>query len=452
LKILIIDDEKNICITLSQILSDEGYEVRYANLAREGLALAEEGEADIILLDVKLPDMNGLDLLSRLRKGQSSIPVIMISGNSGISDAVKAIKLGAFDFLEKPLSLPKVKITVAKALEFYRLSKEIERMREEFEHNWNLIGNSRIMQELDALITRIAPANAKVLIRGESGTGKELVARLIHARSSRVGKPFIKFNSAAIPRELVESELFGYERGAFTGAQNRKKGKLEEADGGTLFLDEIGDMEAAAQAKILRVIQEGEFERVGGNLTHRIDVRIIAATNKDLVAMVKDGSFREDLFYRLNVVPVITPPLRERKEDIPILVEHFSRMVALEMGVKAKSFNPQALELISKPDYPGNVRELRNIIERVYLLCDRQILEPSDLANLLPGSGNDAGLSAFWTETAAYSDKKLEFETRYLGTQLRLFGGIVSKTAEALGLQQSNLSRKLQELGIKAGK
>ena len=452
MKILIIDDEKNICITLSQILSDEGYEVRYANSAKEGLALAEDGEADIILLDVKLPDLNGLEVLAKLRKSQSSIPVIMISGNSGISDAVKAIKLGAFDFLEKPLSLPKVKITVAKALEFYRLSKEIERMRDEFEHNWNLIGNSRIMQELDALITRIAPANAKVLIRGESGTGKELVARLIHARSSRVGKPFIKFNSAAIPRELVESELFGYERGAFTGAQNRKKGKLEEADGGTLFLDEIGDMEAAAQAKILRVIQEGEFERVGGNLTHRIDVRIIAATNKDLEAMVKDGSFREDLFYRLNVVPVFTPPLRERKEDIPILVEHFSRMVALEMGVKAKSFSPQALELISKPDYPGNVRELRNIIERVYLLCDRQILEPSDLANLLPGSGSDTGLSAFWTETAAYGDKKREFETRYLGAQLRLFGGSISKTAEALGLQQSNLSRKLQELGIKAGK
>lgn len=452
MKILIIDDEKNICITLTQILSDEGYEVRSANSAREGLSLAEDGEADIILLDVKLPDINGLDLLARLQKSQSNIPVIMISGNSGIADAVKAIKLGAFDFLEKPLSLPKVKISVAKALEFFRLSNEITRMREEYEHNWDLIGTSRIMQDLDALITRIAPSNAKVLIQGESGTGKELVARLIHARSSRLSKPFIKFNSAAIPRELVESELFGYERGAFTGAQNRKKGKLEEADGGTLFLDEIGDMEAAAQAKILRVIQEGEFERVGGNLTHRIDVRIIAATNKDLEAMVKDGSFREDLFYRLNVVPVFTPPLRERKEDIPILVEHFSRLVALEMGIKAKSFSPQALELISKPDFRGNVRELRNIIERVYLLCDRQILEPSDLANLLPGSGSDTGLSAFWTETAAFQDKKHEFETRYLSAQLRLFGGSVSKTAEALGLQQSNLSRKLQELGIKAGK
>ncbi len=452
MKILIIDDEKNICITLSQILGDEGYEVVYANTARDGMLQAEDGDADLILLDVKLPDLNGLDLLSKLKKSLVNTPVIMISGNSSIADAVKAIKLGAYDFLEKPLSLPKIKITVAKALEFSRLSNEIERMRAEFENNWNLIGSSKVMQELDTLITRIAPSNAKVLIQGESGTGKELVARLIHARSHRLGKPFIKFNSAAIPKELVESELFGYERGAFTGAQNRKKGKLEEADGGTLFLDEIGDMESAAQAKILRVIQEGEFERVGGNHTHRIDVRIIAATNKNLPAMVAEGSFREDLFYRLNVVPVVTPPLRERKEDIPQLVEHFSRLVALEMGMKAKSFSPKALELISKPDYPGNVRELRNIIERAYLLCDRQILEPSDLSDLLPGSGKEAEMSAFWTQTEAYSDKKKEFETKYLNAQLKLFGGSVSKTAEALGLQQSNLSRKLQELGIKTSR
>lgn len=452
MKILIIDDEKNICLTLNQILGDEGYEVITANSARAGLQLAEEAEPDIILLDVKLPDLNGIEVLSKLRKSQTNTPVIMISGNSSIADAVKAIKLGAFDFLEKPLSLPKVKISVSKALEFACLSNEIKRMREESEHNWNLIGSSRIMQELDSLISRIAPSNAKVLIQGESGTGKELVARLIHARSNRLSKPFIKFNSAAIPKELVESELFGYERGAFTGAQNRKKGKLEEADGGTLFLDEIGDMEAAAQAKILRVIQEGEFERVGGNLTHRIDVRIIAATNQDLSAMVKDGSFREDLFYRLNVVPVFTPPLRERKEDIPILVEHFSRLVALEMGIKTKTFSSKALELISKPDYPGNVRELRNIIERVYLLCDRELLEPQDITDLLPGAGNNNELSAFWTETAAYHDKKREFEIRYLSAQLKLFGGSVSKTAEALGLQQSNLSRKLQELGIKTGK
>ncbi len=452
MKILIIDDEKNICITLSQILSDEGYEVQSANCAKDGLSLADEHDADIILLDVKLPDLNGLEVLSRLRKSQPQTPVLMISGNSSIPDAVKAIKLGAFDFLEKPLSLPKVKISIAKAAELFRLTREIERMREEVEQNWNLIGNSRIMQDLEALISRVAPSNAKVLIQGESGTGKELVARLIHARSNRPGKPFIKFNSAAIPRELVESELFGYERGAFTGAQNRKKGKLEEADGGTLFLDEIGDMESAAQAKILRVIQEGEFERVGGNSTHRIDVRIIAATNKDLPVLVQSGSFREDLFYRLNVVPVFAPPLRDRKEDIPLLVNHFAKLVASEMGIKPKQFSAKALELISRPDYPGNVRELKNIVERIFLLCDYQILEPQDIEPFLPGASTGSEQLAFWRETKAYGEKKREFETKYLNTQLQLFGGSVSKTAEALGLQQSNLSRKLQELGIKAGK
>jgi len=449
-KILIIDDEKNICLTLTQILGDEGYEVESRQNAREGLMAAEELDADIILLDVKLPDINGIEVLGKLRKSQPETPVIMISGNSSIADAVKAIKLGAFDFLEKPLSLPKVKITIAKAVAFSRLSKENARMRAEYEQSWNLIGESKVMQELDKLISKIAPSNAKVLIQGESGTGKELVARLIHARSNRLNKPFIKFNSAAIPRELVESELFGYERGAFTGAQNRKKGKLEEADGGTLFLDEIGDMESAAQAKILRVIQEGEFERVGGNHTHRIDVRVIAATNKNLAEMVANGGFREDLFYRLNVVPVYTSPLRERKEDIPLLVNHFSRIVALEMGSRIKQFGMKALELLAKPNYPGNVRELRNIIERIYLLCDRETLEPADIEGLLPGAVISPELSAFWTNTELYTTKKREFEIRYLSAQLQLFGGSISKTAEALGLQQSNLSRKLQELGIKS--
>jgi len=418
--------------------------------ARDGLFAADELDSDIVLLDVKLPDINGIEVLAKLKKLQPETPVIMISGNSSIADAVKAIKLGAFDFLEKPLSLPKVKITIAKAVEFSRLSKENARMRAEYEQSWDLIGDSAPMKELDNLISKIAPSNAKVLIRGDSGTGKELVARLIHARSNRLGKPFIKFNSAAIPRELVESELFGYERGAFTGAQTRKKGKLEEADGGTLFLDEIGDMESAAQAKILRVIQEGEFERVGGNFTHHIDVRIIAATNKNLAEMVADGSFREDLFYRLNVVPVHTPPLRERKSDIPLLVNHFSRIIALELGSRIKNFSAKSMELLAKPNYPGNVRELRNIIERIYLLCDGENLEPSDIEGLLPGSVVSNEMAAFWTKTELYTSKKREFEIRFLKAQLQLFTGSISKTAEALGLQQSNLSRKLQELGIKS--
>jgi two-component system nitrogen regulation response regulator NtrX len=450
MNILIIDDERNICLTLKSILEDEGYEASSAPNLREGLLAFDSGDFDAVILDVKLPDGNGIDALARVRKTDTAIPVIMISGNSNIADAVKAIKLGATDFLEKPLSLPKVKITVKKALELSSLTRRMEALQRQIETDWEMVGESPVMVRLRQSIDRVAPSNAKVLIQGESGTGKELVARLIHARSDRVGRPFIKFNSAAIPRELVESELFGYERGAFTGADRRKKGKLEEADGGTLFLDEIGDMEAAAQAKILRVIQEGEFERVGGNQTQRIDVRIIAATNKELSRLVEEGSFREDLFYRLNVVPVFTPPLRERKEDIPLILRHFSAQIASELKVRQKSFGARAIELLQKPDYPGNVRELRNVIERIYILCESDRLEPCDIEPLLMGSGRvmTQQESSFWTETSSFNDKKHEFEVRYLSTQLRLHKGSVSRTAEAIGMAQSNLSRKLKELGL----
>ena len=449
MKILIIDDERNICLSVQNILEDEGYEVLSRYTAKDGLLAVEDEDTDLVMLDVKLPDTSGLDVLAKLRKSNPTLPVIMISGNSGIADAVKAIKLGAYDFLEKPLSLPKVKLTISKAIAFSNLAKENQRMREELENHWELIGNSMAIKKLHEIINRIAPSNAKVLIQGESGTGKELVARLIHARSNRVEKPFIKFNSAAIPKELVESELFGYERGAFTGAVNRKKGKLEEADGGTLFLDEIGDMESSAQAKILRVIQEGEFERVGSNQTQRIDVRVIAASNKDLPALVASGGFREDLFYRLNVVPVFTPPLRERKDDIPLLVQHFSLSMAIELNMRPKRFSEAAFRYLSQPDYPGNVRELRNIVERIYLLCDKELLEPNDLASIMPQSENNHSSDPFWTESTNFAQKKKEFEYKYLSNQLKLFDGNISHTAEALGLQQSNLSRKLQELGIK---
>lgn len=450
MKILIIDDERNICYTLRGILEDEGHEVFSAYNARSGLALFEETEPDAVILDVKLPDGNGLDILAKIKKAVPELPVIMISGNSNISEAVKAIKIGAFDFLEKPLSLPKVKITVSKAIQFSDLAFQMRSLREQNESAWEMIGDSAPMQALRQIIERVARSNAKILIQGESGTGKELVARLIHTHSDRSGRAFVKFNSAAIPKELVESELFGYERGAFTGAEKRKKGKLEEADGGSLFLDEIGDMDLAAQAKILRVIQEGEFERVGGNATQRIDVRVIAASNKDLPALVASGLFREDLFYRLNVVPVRTPALRERKEDIPMLIEHFSRLVAGELKVRPKTFSKDAVALLKSPDYPGNVRELRNIVERIYLLCEAKDLQAEDIASHLIGtsSGNGSSDSGFWSAKSTYADKKHEFEHRFLSTQLQLYGNSVTRTAEALGLAQSNLSRKLHELGI----
>jgi len=449
--ILIIDDEKNICLSLKGILEDEGYTVYSEQTAREGIAAFERTEPDLVLLDVKLPDANGLDTLAILKKNSPDLPFVMISGNSSISDAVKAIKLGAFDFLEKPLSLPKVKITVKKALEFFALSEQMRQIKEQQEKDWEMIGQSEVMQDLAKIIRKIAPSNAKVLIRGESGSGKELIARQIHNFSNRFNKTFIKFNSAAIPKELVESELFGFERGSFTGAVKSKKGKLEQADGGTLFLDEIGDMELSAQAKILRVIQEGEFERVGSNLTQRIDVRIIAATNKNLEMMVEEGSFREDLYYRLNVVPVFAPPLRARKEDIPLILEHFSLLTRAEMNMKAKQFHPTAIDFIQKHDFPGNVRELKNLVERIYLLCDCDLVRERDIEHLLAISNKKSSCSdeSFWQETKPFHDKKKEFEERYLSTQLKQHDYVISKTAEALALQQSNLSRKLQELGIK---
>jgi two-component system, NtrC family, nitrogen regulation response regulator NtrX len=450
MKILVIDDEKNICLTLQGILEDEKYEVACSVSAREGVKTFDDFEPDVLLLDVKLQDANGIEILDGVMKSDHPIPVIMISGNSSISDAVKAIKIGAFDFLEKPLSLPKVKIAVKKAVEFRQMSLQMSQFREQYAKDWYMVGESRIMQELQQVINRVAPSNAKILIRGESGTGKELIARAIHGRSPRFNNPFIKFNSAAIPRELVESELFGYEKGAFTGAVKNKRGKLEEADGGTLFLDEIGDMDLAAQAKILRVIQEGEFERVGSNRTHYIDVRIIAATNKDLEELVATGAFREDLFYRLNVVPVVSPPLRERKEDLPLLIDYFSKAMAVEMKTMVKSFSPEALTFMQNLSYPGNVRELKNLVERIYLLCDRRVITPADLeaCSCISQTGSKNDDSTFWNETLPFVDKKREFESRYLSIQLKLHGNSVSRTAEALGLQQSNLSRKLHDLGI----
>lgn len=449
MKILIIDDEKNIRITLCNILEDEGYECHSAANVQEGLALFESLDPDAILLDVKLPDGNGIEALAIIKKALPQIPVIMISGNSNIGDAVKAIKLGAFDFLEKPLSLPKVKITVKKALDFYAMTLRLMRMQADSERHWKMIGNSAVMQELNALINKVAPSNAKILIHGESGTGKELIARLIHTRSHRAEQAFVKFNCAAIPRELIESELFGFEKGAFTGAHAKRKGKLEEADAGSLFLDEIGDMELTAQAKVLRVIQEGEFERVGSNKTQHIDVRIIAATNKNLPDLVAQGEFREDLYYRLNVVPIPSPPLRERISDIPLLIDHFAIMLAVELASRVKTFSPAALERMQSQPYPGNVRELKNIVERIYLLCDKDYLEPEDILPMLPGSSiGEYSDAAFWQETTAYQEKKRQFEIRYFSTQLKLHGGNISKTAEALGLQQSNLSRKIGELGL----
>jgi len=444
MKILIIDDEMNICITLKNILEDEGYNCSYALDARTGLKLVDTLLPDVILLDVRLEDMNGLEVLERIMKINKEIIIIMISGHSGIQEAVKSIKLGAFDFLEKPLSLTNIKHTIKKAIEFRSISQDYQRLKKSVDERYKIIGDGKAIQDLLEMIRKVAPSEAKILIRGESGTGKELVAYAIHNQSKRNNKPFIKFNSAAIPNELVESELFGFEKGAFTGAHRSKNGKIEQADDGTLFLDEIGDMNLNAQAKILRVIQEGEFERVGGNKTQKINTRIIAATHKNLEELVEQGRFRQDLYYRLNVIPIETPSLRQHPEDIPVLIEYFSKFYAHELKIKIKNFLPETISELQSWKLNGNVRELKNLIERIYILIEKENIEKTDILDLY----NISRDIDFWNQTMLYKDKKREFETKYLSTQLKIQQGNLSRTAEVLGLQVSNLSRKVKELGI----
>jgi len=444
MNVVIIDDEMNICLTLKDILEDEGYNCSYYDDGKRGIAGISKVNPDLVFLDVRLDGMNGLDVLEQIKEANSEIAVIMISGHSGIKEAVQAIKLGAYDFLEKPLSLAKVRLAAQKAIQFKLLNNDYNRLRLNEDEKYRIVGNSSAMQSVLKIVYKVASSNSKVLIRGESGTGKELVAYAIHKASQRVEKPFVKFNSAAIPNELVESELFGFEKGAFTGAERSKEGKIEQADGGTLFLDEIGDMNLNAQAKILRVIQEGEFERIGSNTTRKIDTRIIAATHKNLEQMVEDGSFREDLFYRLNVIPIQTPPLRSRPEDIPEMVEHFAEHYAKELNLSKKMFSATALQIIQGWQFKGNVRQLRNLVERLYIMIESDTIEAEDLQMF--SSGMD--IIDFWNETANLKEKKKEFETKYISTQLRLKDGNISKTAEALGLQVSNLSRKIKELNI----
>ncbi len=453
MRILIVDDEYNICLALRNIFADDGHTGEIVQNPKSALAMIAKDSPDIVILDVSMPEISGLEVLERIKAIDETIQVIMISGHSGISEAVRAIKSGAFDFLEKPLSLPKVKLTVSKALEFRTLTYENERLKNQFFSGLEIIGDSQLINDMRKLITKAAPTNSKVLIRGESGTGKELVAYAIHSQSNRSRFPFIKFNSAAIPTELVESELFGFEKGAFTGALKSKKGKLEEADKGSLFLDEIGDMSLSAQAKILRVIQEGEFERVGSNKKEKIDTRIIAATHKNLEEMIEKGTFREDLYYRLNVIPIVTPPLREHSEDLPLLIEHYSHFFQQEMKTPAKIFANETIEAMKKWDFPGNVRELKNLIERVYIMIEDTVITPEQISNfsgraLSTGQKNSLGDSVFWKETVSYAEKKREFEKRYLLNQLEQFNYNVSQTSYALGLHPGNLSRKIKELGL----
>ena len=444
--ILVVDDEAGIRESLSSILSDEGYQVESAESAEKALERAARGDLEVILLDVWLPGMDGLEALSRLQAIPHPPAVIMISGHGSIETAVRATKLGAFDFVEKPLSLERIIVLVRNAVQQRRLEDENQSLRSELGHRYQVIGESVPMKALRQQIAVTGPTNGRVLIYGESGTGKELVARALHAASLRSKGPFVEVNCAAIPEELIESELFGHIKGSFTGASEDKTGKFQSADGGTLFLDEVGDMSLRAQAKVLRVLEEQRFEPVGSNQTVRVDVRVIAATNKDLDKEIARGAFRQDLFYRLNVIPFFVPPLRDRIADIPILVRHFLNEFSSEYGKKTRELSETALEILMRYPWPGNVRELKNLVERLVIVCPQARIEPHHLPPELFRGVSETLHQPYGTLHEARSAYEREFILR----KLQENRWNMTQTAGALGLERSHLYRKMKSLGIAA--
>jgi len=443
-RILITDDEPAIRETLAQILGDEGHRTILCETGEECIAHIAREEFDLAILDLWLPGIDGLSVLERV-KGAAPPPIIVISGHGSVDAAVKATRLGAYDFLEKPLSLERVLLTVNHALAERRLREQVRDLRratttlEEL-----LVGESDAMKRLDQQIRSAAPSSSRVLITGENGSGKEIVARTLHRLSLRAEQPFVDVNCAAIPEELIESELFGHRKGAFTGAIDDRKGKFELADGGTLFLDEIGDMSLKTQAKVLRVLQEQTFQRVGGQQTIRVDVRVLAATNKDLGNEIANGNFRSDLYYRLNVIPIEVPPLRARGNDIVLLAEHFLLRFAAETGQRAKKLSTGAATKLRAYHWPGNVRELRNVIERLAILLPGDTIEPEDIQ-----FGTRTEVAAEIAANLTLRDAREQFEKQYILDRLREFAGNVSRTAESLGVERSNLYRKMDAYGIR---
>ena len=444
--ILVVDDEPGVRAALTGVLRDEGYDVDAVESGEACLDRLTRSAYDVILLDIWLPGIDGLTTLQRLRDRQVDAAVVMISGHGNIESAVKAIKIGAFDFIEKPLSLDKTVLAVGHALRQQRLEVENRALRARVDQDLKMVGESYAMNQLREQVAMAAPTNGRVLISGENGTGKEIVARSIHALSRRRGGPFVEVNCAAIPEDLIESELFGHVRGAFTGAVSDRRGKFELADGGTIFLDEIGDMSLKTQAKVLRVLQEQVVEPVGGTAGVRVDTRVLAATNKDLTGEIKEGRFREDLYFRLNVIPIFVPPLRDRQEDIPLLADHFMRLFAREYGRRLKSIDDSASRLLAQYSWPGNVRELRNVIERLIIMVPGEVITAQDLAFL--GGGARPEPAAATTETQMLHDARDAFEREYILKTLARQQGNISRTAEVLGIERSNLYRKMRSLGI----
>jgi len=453
--IMIVDDDLDVRQSIMDVFGDEGYEVFGAGGGQDALKIVNQENIDLIFLDIWMPDLDGLQVLQQLKAVHPEIPVVMISGHGTIETAVQSTKLGAFDFVEKPVSLEKLVITAKNALTIYRLQQENLLLKERFQHEPQLIGQSPAMQELQQQIAVVGPTNGWVLITGENGTGKELVARAIHRLSHRADKPFVDVNCAAIPENLIESELLGHEKGAFTGATGRKKGKFEQAHEGTIFLDEIGDMSLNTQAKILRVLQEQSLSRLGGSRAITIDVRVIAATNKNLETEIARGNFREDLYYRLNVIPMHIPPLRERQDDIPLLAEQFLSHYAREKGEPDKQLLPEIMPVLQQYNWPGNVRELKNLMERLAIMSPASVISSHDLPLYMRGkesktaiasAGDDYHSSQFYADHL--SDAVSKFEKYYLARKLEEFDGNISRTATQIGVTRRNLHRKIKALAI----
>ncbi|MDX6403003.1 MAG: two-component system, NtrC family, nitrogen regulation response regulator NtrX [Blastocatellia bacterium] len=443
--ILIVDDERGIRETLSAVLRDEGFTADAVATGEDCLKAITRRAYGCVLLDVWLPGINGLETLNQMRESNCDAAVVIISGHGNIETAVRATKLGAFDFIEKPLSIEKTVLTVRNALRQRQLQRANEEMSAELKAEYEMVGESVAMRALRKQITVVAPTDGRVLISGESGAGKELVARAIHAQSRRAAAPFIEVNSAAIPEELIESELFGHVKGSFTGATSAKKGKFEVADGATLFLDEVSDMSPNVQAKVLRVLEEQRFEPVGSNTPISVDVRVIAATNKRLDEEIEKGTFRSDLFFRLNVIPFEVPPLRERLEDVPMLVEHFNQRFGKAYGKEAKRFDPKAIEAMQRYSWPGNVRELRNTVERVMIMLQNQRVGVKDL----PAFGDEEPPASSY-RFPSFKEASDAYHREFIQRKLDEAGGNVSRAAELMGIDRSHLYRRMRALGLSA--
>jgi two-component system nitrogen regulation response regulator NtrX len=456
--ILIVDDEEAIRTSLRSILEDEGYQVTVASNGQDALRIYGTEPPDLMILDIWMPEMDGLETLRRVKEFVPTTQVMMMSGHGSIETAVKAIKLGAYDYIEKPLSLENVTLRVKHALAQYRLEQENRALRTKVQQKFELVGHSPAMQRMRQLIETAGPTNSRVLIGGENGTGKELVARAIHMHSPRAEHPFVAVNCAAIPETLIESELFGHEKGSFTGATTMKRGQFEQADGGTLFLDEIGDMSLNTQAKVLRALQEQQFTRVGGTKLMKVDVRVLAASNKDLEKEIGRGQFREDLFYRLNVVPIVVPPLRERREDIPALVQHFMKLHVQEQGLRMKDVSPEAMAVLLHYEWPGNIRELRNLIERLMIMVPDPVIDEAQAAIALQGrtagpsgpanAGTPSAIPLLAKSYDSLKDARNAFEKEYIGRKLRDHHWNISRTAEDLKIERSHLHRKIKLLDV----